>query len=90
MNVFKLFDNKTEIAIDGVPKDAVDSNAKECEITFLFNKNAPSLGPLKKLSNGGSVAPQFILDVNNVKYDVYAMGARTDSNLEISMYCIKI
>lgn len=77
------------LSIDGMFKEHVDLDQNELEVTFLFQDDSYNLKELKSLAQGGSIVPQYEMSIDGVRFDVFAMGAKNDTEKEITCFIVK-
>lgn len=75
--------------VDGAIREHFDLGVESTEVIFDFPKDAYNLPELKSLAIGGSVVPQYELHIDDVKFDVLAMGAKDEPYEQITMHIVR-
>lgn len=78
--------NGKYLLVDGKLEKQSDLDAEHLEIMFVFDKTSKNLDKLKEKAVGGNLVPMANLTIDDVLFDVIAMGAVDDKPTEISLF----
>lgn len=84
-----LFNSK-EIVLEAKLKDEINLEKEENEFTLISNKICSNFKRLKKNAVGGSIIPmgQIFFSEKEV-FDIFAMGALSDKENEVTFFIMK-
>jgi hypothetical protein len=80
-------ENKHDLNFENLTELKVCINA---EIKFTFPLGESNLVEIKNYATGGSVVPRFEMSVDGVLFDVFAMGAKSDLETEVTCLIFKM